>query len=592
MSKAEDRLAVLEPLLRLGPRRTREDVERAAEESGVHFTTLYRWLRHYEAAESLNGLVRRPRTSKPRLHRDAEQLMDGVIERHYLVMNRPSLRSVYERLKVEFGRANATREGGAPELEVPSFSTFRRRVYALDERKRVARRYGPRAADALEPIQGHYPGATYPLAVVQVDHTPLDIILVDSIHRLPVGRAILTLVMDVFSRVVLGFSIAFDKPSAFGTGMALAHAILPKEQWISRHQEALDAALQPGASTDAGGRERPQEAAPELRWDCYGKPVKLKMDNAREFRGKTLERALMAHGIDREFRPVTKPHYGAHVERLLGTLAREIHTLPGTTFSNVRERGDYDSEGEAVMTIEVFETWLTAYIVGVYHRRVHDALGMTPLDAWEEGLLEGTEQHPATGLPDRIQGDAAQRLRMDLLPYFEATVQPYGIRHMGVTYYSPILRSRVREPQPGRRRESRKFQVSYDPRDISKVYFLDPELDRYYEVHARQPNFPSMSIWELRATRKYAQQHAMRMENERDIIAAFRAMTRLVEVEQAATKQARARVERKRQHSRGEKPQGAVPAKPPSERRPALNIFDSLEDIQPFDEIEVVPKKP
>lgn len=35
-----------------------------------------------------------------------------------------------------------------------------------------------------------------------------------------------------------------------------------------------------------------------------------------------------------EWRPVAKPRYGAHIERLLGTLNEEIHGLAGTTFSN------------------------------------------------------------------------------------------------------------------------------------------------------------------------------------------------------------------------------------------------------------------
>lgn len=590
MAGAEERLAIIKPLLHLGPMRTREDVERVAQEAGVHAATLYRWLGQYLAADSVHGLLNRPRARTKLIGREPEALMDAVIERHYLTLNRPTLQSAYERLKVEFSRANAGRMAGVDELATPSYSTFRRRVYELDERKRVARRFGAKAAEALEPIKGHYPGATYPLAVVQIDHTPMDVILVDSIHRLPIGRPWLTLVMDVFSRVVLGFGLSFDSPSVYGTGMALAHAILPKETWLSRHQETLEEVLKPIVE---GGQVEPRawEDAPMLRWDCYGKPVLLKMDNAKEFRSKALERALLARGAAREFRMAGKPKYGAHVERLLGTVAREVRTLPGTTLSNVRDRGEYDSEGNAVMTLQALETWLTAYIVGVYHRRVHDALGTTPVDAWEAGLLEGTPDHPPTGLPDRIQGDAAARLRMDLLPFFEATVQPYGIRHLGVTYTGQVLRSRVRERKPGRLRQSRKFQVSYDPRDISKVYFLDPDVDRYFELHARQPNFPTISLWELKATRRYAQKHALRIENERDIIAAYRAMTRLVEAEEANTKQARARVEKKRQHARAPKVEGAVPAKPISARKPALDIFADLDDIQPFDEIEVAPKK-
>ena len=35
---------------------------------------------------------------------------------------------------------------------------------------------------------------------------------------------------------------------------------------------------------------------------------------------------------------------GGHIERLVGTLMRALHELPGATFSNPKQRGNYDSE--------------------------------------------------------------------------------------------------------------------------------------------------------------------------------------------------------------------------------------------------------
>ena len=48
-----------------------------------------------------------------------------------------------------------------------------------------------------------------------------------------------------------------------------------------------------------------------------------------------------------------------------------IHLIPGTTFSNVAEKGGYDSEGRAVMTLKELERWLALEILGVYHKSVH-----------------------------------------------------------------------------------------------------------------------------------------------------------------------------------------------------------------------------
>jgi putative transposase len=60
---------------------------------------------------------------------------------------------------------------------------------------------------------------------------------------------------------------------------------------------------------------------------------------------------------------------GGHIERLLGTLMGALHELPGATFSSPQQRGTYNSDAAAVMTLREIERWLTQYIVGVYHAK-------------------------------------------------------------------------------------------------------------------------------------------------------------------------------------------------------------------------------
>jgi putative transposase len=58
----------------------------------------------------------------------------------------------------------------------------------------------------------------------------MDVIVVDEEHRQPIQRPFLTVVIDIFSRMVLGFAIYLEKPSAFTAGLAISHAVSPKEQ--------------------------------------------------------------------------------------------------------------------------------------------------------------------------------------------------------------------------------------------------------------------------------------------------------------------------------------------------------------------------
>ena len=67
---------------------------------------------------------------------------------------------------------------------------------------------------------------------MQADHTPVDLIVVDEINRLPIGRPWVTIVFDVASRAVVGFHATLEAPSAASVAMALNMACLPKSKWL------------------------------------------------------------------------------------------------------------------------------------------------------------------------------------------------------------------------------------------------------------------------------------------------------------------------------------------------------------------------
>src|SRR6202171_304567 len=81
----------------------------------------------------------------------------------------------------------------------PAPRTIRARVSVLSDRLKLEKREGrKRAAEQYEPLKGHFPGADCPLAVAQIDHTPMDVIVVDEEHRQPIQRPSLTVVVDVY----------------------------------------------------------------------------------------------------------------------------------------------------------------------------------------------------------------------------------------------------------------------------------------------------------------------------------------------------------------------------------------------------------
>jgi putative transposase len=547
--EAQRRFSIIRPLLGL-PRRSNEAVAEAARNAGVHPVTIYRWITMYEQAERVSVLIPTKRDGgrgRSRLDPEVEKILNDTIEDYYLNKQKRSVSKTCKEVERRCKHAG---------LAAPHANTVRNRIAALSDQKKLAGRMGAKAAkQKFSPTLSHFPGADWPLAVVQIDHTELDIILVDDVYRRPVGRPWIALAIDVFSRMVVGFYISFDPPDAMSVGLCIAQAILPKEKWLARFDITTP-------------------------WPCWGTPKTIHADNAKVFRGNMLKRACAEHGIDLDWRPVATPHYGGHIERLLGTLLKEIHNLPGTTFSNPKERGTYNSDKAAAMTLSEFEKWLATYIVEVYHQRVHSSLKMSPIRKYEEGIF-GTAEKPGTGLPTRITDE--DRLRLDFMPYIERTIQSnYGVVVDEIHYYHDVLRRYINAMDPENPKLKRQFIFKRDPRNISVLYFYDPEIKQYYANPYRDTSHPPMSIWELREVRRQLEREGVESVNEQLIFDAYERMRRQEEESVRETRKARRSRQRRAEHRKAEQPQtaqeyttGDEGYQPPA----AITPFDEMEEL-------------
>ncbi|MBQ1784205.1 MAG: transposase [Gammaproteobacteria bacterium] len=546
------RFKSIKPLLE-NPHRTRADVAASATAANVSVPTLYRWLRDYNNSGCVSALARTGRrdAGQSRLSEAVEVIIKDVIESEYLSQQRRSMRMVTDEVSRRCLKAG---------LSVPHPNTVRSRLKSLSPELVAKRRKGPKAAQRdFRPIKGKFPGADGPLAVVQIDHTVVDIILVDDNFRRPIGRPTITLAFDVFSRMVTGFYVSFDPPSALSTGLCLSHAILPKEKWL--FERKIDG-----------------------EWPICGLPRKLHVDNAKEFRGTMLTRACQEYHIDIEWRPVGQPGFGGHIERALGTFSKEIHGLAGSTFSNVRDKGDYDAVRNAAMTLSEFETWLTNYIVCVYHLKMHSGIGTTPMAMFRHGVM-GDEHTPGWGLPPRVADE--QRLKIDLMPLEERTVQDYGVVIDGIHYYDDILRPWINATDPQDSKRKRKLLFRRDPRDLSQLWFYDPTLAMYFPIRYRDTSHPPMSIWELREARRVLREDGRANIDEHAIFEALLRMRQQEEDAKAKTKKALRSQQRRQDH----RAQTATEA--PSNNQPSVDrtlptdreVTTTTRIIKPFDDL-------
>lgn len=538
--EARRRMHLIRPLLE-HPRRRREDVERVAIEAGVHAATIYRWLNLYEAIGKLSALL----PSKPsggkgkgRLSDVVELIIAQTIDDFYLQKQQRSIQATCDEVLTRCRKAK---------IRPPAANTVRNRIAAIADKVRLERRSNRKVArDLFAARPDNFVEAQWPLSIVQIDHTKLDIIVVDEVHRKPVGRPWITLAFDVYSRMVVGFYVSLDPAGSLSTGLCLAHAILPKEVWLSKHGIANS-------------------------WPCWGIPRQIHADNAKEFHGLMLRRACEEYGIELNFRPVKVPHFGGHIERMLGTLLNAIHGLAGTTFSNPKQRAEYNSDAQSSMTLTELEHWLGEYITGVYHQKLHSGIGSSPLRRYEEGIL-GSADRPGVGLPARLFDE--EKLRLDFLPYVERTIQSYGVVIDDIHYYSDVLRPYVNATVPGDRRRKRQFIFKRDPRDVSVAYFFDPELKQYSPIPYRNTGHPAISLWELREVRRQLEETGRR---DIDEAAIFEAYDRLRRHEERAVQETR-HVRRARERRRNRPTHIAAVQ--------AANNYPASSAIEPFDELE------
>lgn len=502
---AQTRLAVIRPYLE-SESPTRELAVELSDQAGIHPATFYRWLDRFRQAGHLSGLVPDSRGSNPgnsRLSDELEAIIADAIERVFLTRDRKPFSEVFHEV------CKICRRAG---IEAPHENTVRNRIKQIPESTRLRKRgFRQRASNRFDRTLGSIEPGTYPLDFTQIDHTPVDAIVVDEEHRLPLCRPWVTLQMDILTRVVTGVVLTLEAPSTVTVALCVSHGILPKSDYLTRL----------GVEGD---------------WPVWGQPRMIQSDNAREFRSDALKKACDAYGIDWQFRPKSQPKSGGHIERMIGTLMKEIQKLPGTTFSNTRDREGYNSDKKAVFTLRELEQHIIDWIVNVYHQRVHSDLAMPPIKKWELELLGDGQGRPA-GLP-AIPADP-ERLYIDFLPYKVVTVQRYGIQWDKIQYTKECLNPWINAKDPDNPKNKRKFVVRRDPRDISILYFFDPEAQVYFKIPYRNPGHPAISLWELKDVKAKLREEGRKDVDEDAIFDAVERLRQRTEEVSERTKKAR-----------------------------------------------------
>lgn len=417
--------------------------------------SVYKWWRRWQgASRDVTALIPKPRRkgySTIAFSKPVRRLLDDIIYEDYFKVEAFTVQDAYDRLKYQVSQHN---KKSIKTLRMPSRASVFRYFSKLDRYDVLVAKKGKRYAKQELRATG---GGIYPdyiLGRVEIDHTPLDLIIVDEETFLPIGRPNLTCLIDKCSRAILGYSLSFEPPSELSVIRALRQALFPKATLKERY---------PDIDND---------------WLAYGIPMTLVVDNGMEFHSHMLRQLCYELNIELVFCPKKEPQFKGCIERTLGTLNRQTsHRCAGTTFSNINDRGDYDSVSKARVTLSEANELISQWIVDVYHQTRHSITRYTPDYLWKEGLTSVEPRLPES----RDAFDLASAR-----PYKQRRLAHDGIQYLYLNYNSPGMQTIRRNPL-----FKGKVDIRVNHEDLGFIWVHDYANDEYIKVPCTQMDYAS-----------------------------------------------------------------------------------------------------
>jgi putative transposase len=431
-----------------------------------HFTTVAKWIRIYQDADrDIRALIDRHRdkgNTDDRYHPVVIQIVEDLVETRYLTPERPTITSILKDLKGMVALQNVTRLQ-SEKYKTPSYGYLKRRIAELPPYDVCKARFGQRAADIKFRFAGAGVSALRPLARACMDHSRMDVFVIDERTGLPLGRPWLTMVIDEYTRYILGYYLSFEDPSSVSMTRALRHALSPK-----------------APSPDV-----------KAAWDAWGIMDVLVVDNGMEFHSRALEAGAGRFGITIQFCPRRKPWYKGKVERFFGTLNTGLLVdMKGKTFSSILLKGDYDPAKHAVMTLKTLRRVVHMWVVDIYHQEGHGGLDdRLPSLVWDESVSEIDRFLPPSSLVLESAFSKSDKRRLT---------------HKGIEFDSLFYNS----AELGALRQMHGHEIdvevrSYDD-ELGSIVVVEPDGKTLVKVPALDQDYAAgLTRWQHRVCRRY-----------------------------------------------------------------------------------------
>lgn len=304
------------------------------------------------------------------------------------------------------------------------------------------------------------PGSKY-----QVDATPADIYLVSKVHpHRIIGRPVVYVVIDIYSRMIVGIYVGLEGPSWIGAMMALDNIVADKVEFCKKYGIEIT----------------------EDMWPNSFLPEVILADRG-EFEGYSVSNLINNLKVTVENTAAYRGDLKGIVERYFRTTNDRIkHKAPGAIEKEFRERGDNDYRLDATLNLDEFTQIIIQQVIW-YNNNVKEQFQMEkemiaaeippkPVAMWKWGIANRK---------GRFNKYPTDIVRLNLLPRAKVSISREGICFKGMYYSS----QKAIEEQWFIKLSRSYSDIVYDPRNINYIYIPDEKGRQFVKCFMLEKSF-------------------------------------------------------------------------------------------------------
>ena len=452
--------------------------------------TLKRWLKAYaNAGNSIRGLLPAHENKgnyEAKIDNEIEPYIQLAID-HFKNKTCPTVSSSYDYMEALIENDNGMRSP-QNKLAVPSIPTLASRIQEVAPKALLESRKGKRIANVQFKQSKNVRDVKLILQRAEIDHTQLDLFVVDDQTNMVLGRPWVTALLDYKSKNILGFYIGFENPSYLSVAKALKHAMSSKSYVKELYPKI------------------------ENEWLCAGKPAVIATDRGKEFRSVAFEEACDDLNIIIQHNPAKHPWFKGSVERYFSTLNKELLSdKPGKVMTKIYDSIDYRPEKNGVISMSSFMEIFHIWVIDIYQCKPRTRKNIIPKEAWKEDLGR---------VP--IIVESPEKLKLILSEAFTAHLGSTGIIKDYINYDSEELVKHRSMYGFG------KVSIKRARDDLGEIYVFDEKTKKYFRVEAvNQKYAKGLSLFQHKIHLKFVK---LQLKSKVDIESIARAKVLIMKV--------------------------------------------------------------